>query len=94
MGNAKRKKVLAVAPTAWSVWASGLLKSWTVWFGALLLALPDLLPALSPHLADMLSENIFKRTMNVAGIIVILLRMKTTQSLTDKGTPPGKETSP
>jgi hypothetical protein len=83
----------AAPPTPWSMWIMGLVKSWTVWFGGLLLVLPDLLPALLPQLQETLSANTYKRVANVIGIIVIMLRFKTTQSLQVKGNPPGKETS-
>jgi hypothetical protein len=68
-------------------WVRGTLKSYTNWFGALLIGLPDLLPMISPQLQDMLDANAYKRIMQAAGIIVILLRFKTSQSVLEKGKP-------
>lgn len=66
-------------------WLKGALKSWTNWFGALLIAAPDIIPAIMPNLQELLTADSYKRVVQVAGIIVILLRVKTTTSLAEKG---------
>lgn len=97
MANEKLKAVLGddgmnelsalLAPQipAWRAWTMGVLKSKTAWFGAALVALPDLIPLLTPQLEQVLDANAYKRMMNVAGVVVILLRFVTSQSLKEKG---------
>lgn len=65
----------------------GMLKSWTAWFGTLLIALPDLLPLVMPELEKLLTPTAFTRTTQIIGLIVILLRVKTTTSVIEKGAP-------
>lgn len=64
----------------------GALKSWTVYLGAALVALPELVPLLTPHLQELLDAETYKRLMQIFGIAVILVRFKTTQPLSTKGT--------
>jgi len=64
----------------------GAVKSWTVWLGGALVALPELVPLLTPHLQEMLDAESYKRLMQLFGIAVILVRFKTTQPLSTKGT--------
>lgn len=63
----------------------GLGKSWTAWTGALLVAAPQLLDALAPIVAEQWGPDVWKRVLQVSGVVMILLRVRTTQSLTDKG---------
>lgn len=63
----------------------GLGKSWTAWTGALLVAAPQLLDALAPLVAEQWGPDVWKRVLQVSGVVMILLRVRTTQSLTDKG---------
>lgn len=88
LGDANYAELLAlVNPPATSnlkAWLLGALKSWTAWFGAFLIAAPDLLPQIMPVAADLFGPDVAKRWMQIIGVIVILLRIKTTQSLTDK----------
>lgn len=87
-GFAELQALLLPAPTAgWQVWLKGTVKSWTVWFGVLLLGFPELLPALAPQLEQLLDASAYKRLMSWAGVIVILLRFKTNQSVKDKAVP-------
>jgi len=72
---------------AFSNWLRGAMKSWTIWLGGLLVGLPELLPLLTPHLQEMLDADAYKRVLQLAGIAVILVRFKTTQSLSSKGAP-------
>ena len=62
----------------------GALRSWTVWLGGILVALPELVPLLGPHLQEMLPPDVFAKLMQIAGIAVILVRFKTTESLAAK----------
>lgn len=74
------------APQAPTVdWIRGTLKSWSMWLGGILIALPDVLPLISPQLEQMLDADAYKRLMQGVGIIVILLRYKTRESVLEKG---------
>jgi hypothetical protein len=68
-----------------AAWLKGALKSWTNWFGALLIAAPELLAQIAPHLQELLTPQRYARFIQIAGIVVILLRIKTSQSLKEKG---------
>lgn len=66
----------------------GALKSWTVWFAALLAAAPDVVPmvqqnfaAFAPYIPDALESKF----MQAIALAVVLLRLKTTASLAAKG---------
>ena len=92
LSNAVREKVAeAIAQTkqgtALQPVLMGLLKSWTAWLGGAMIALPELLPLLTPHLESLLGPNVWPKTMQILGILVILARFKTNQSLRDKGMP-------
>lgn len=65
-------------------WLRGAVRSWMIWLGAVAFALPDLLPLISPQLEQLMDANAYKRTIQVLGILVIVLRVKTTTSLKDK----------
>jgi hypothetical protein len=84
-GMTELSALLAPQIPAWRAWTMGVLKSKTAWFGAALVALPDLITVLAPQLEQMLDANSYKRLMNIAGIVVILLRFVTSQSLKEKG---------
>jgi hypothetical protein len=95
MAHVSASKPVPAAPSKpWDPLIVGLLKSWTVWFGGILVALPQIIPLISPTLQQALSANAYKNVTTVVGIIVILLRFKTTQSLQAKGNPPGQATTP
>lgn len=68
----------------WRDWVRGCLKSWTVRFSALLLVLPDVLrivqdqfAAIAPYIPDGLES----RVLNLVGLIVWLLRIRTAAAL-------------
>lgn len=63
----------------------GLLQSWTAWLGALIVAWPDISAALAEHLTALLGADANNKIMRVMGILVILVRLKTTQPLAEKG---------
>lgn len=68
----------------------GALKSLTVWFAGLLAIAPDALlmtQANFPTIAPFIPEALQSRTMQVIALLILLLRIKTTASLADKGTP-------
>lgn len=67
------------------VWLRGLAKSWTAWTGVLLVALPELMTAAEPLLTETMGPEGWKRVVQVVGIVVVVLRLKTTQSLAAKG---------
>lgn len=62
----------------------GALKSFTMWFGAFLLAWPELAPEITKSLMDLLGENAALKTVQVIGLFVMLLRLKTNNALSDK----------
>ena len=68
------------------LWLKGSVKSWTNWFGVALIAAPDLIPQIAPNLQELLSPQHYKAAMQWVGILVILLRFKTTQSVKAKAT--------
>ena len=84
-GYAELMALLSPAPSTWRAWVRGALKSWTTWFGAVLVAGPELLPALMPHFKELLTPDTYSRAVQVVGIVVMLLRVKTTTSLAEKG---------
>lgn len=63
----------------------GLMKSWTAWLGALIVAWPDISNALSEHISALVGEDANNTIMRIMGILVILVRLKTTQSIAEKG---------
>jgi hypothetical protein len=67
-------------------WLYGTLQSWTNWFGAMMVALPDILPLVLPNIQALTDETTYKRIVQIAGVIVILLRYKTKTSILVKGT--------
>lgn len=66
----------------------GLWKSWTAWFAGLLAAAPIALPmvqenfkSFAPYIPDALESKF----MQAVALIIVLLRIKTTTSLAEKG---------
>lgn len=69
----------------------GALKSLTVWFAALLAVAPDgltLVQANFPTIAPFIPDSMHSRAMQVIALLILLLRIKTTASLADKGAKP------
>lgn len=65
----------------------GALRSWTMWFNALMINLVWILPALEsalPELKSLMPENQFAYIVVILGIGNKILRMKTSMSLADK----------
>lgn len=54
----------------------GLARSWTGRIGALLIAMPEILPAIQSDLPGLLGENAANRVMQIAGLLMLLLRIK------------------
>ena len=71
----------------WQAWVMGSVKSWTNWFGAVLIAWPAIQPQIQPLLEQTIGAKNTGYLVSLAGVIVILLRVKTTTSLKDKGAP-------
>jgi hypothetical protein len=72
-------------------YAIGALRSWTVWFSALLMALPDILPVVQanfPTFAPFIPDAMESRVMNVIALGILLLRLKTTTCLSQKAQQP------
>ena len=69
----------------------GALKSFTVWFAAVLAAAPDalaLIQANFPTVAPFIPEAMQSRAMQAIALLILLLRIRTTASLAAKGTKP------
>jgi hypothetical protein len=73
-------------------WLLGFLQSKTAWFGGLLVALPEILPMITPNLQALLSPEQYLRAVQIIGIVVIVLRATTKSSVSDKGRRPVDET--
>lgn len=68
----------------------GSLKSWTVWFSSLLLALPEILPLVQSNfatIAPFIPESLHSRVLQLIALIMLVLRLRTTRSLAEKGKP-------
>ena len=90
-GMAELRELLAAQHpqrTGMAALLMGALKSWSVWLGGWAIALPELLPMISPYLDGMFSPDMYKRLMQIGGVLVILVRFKTTQSLEKTGGAP------
>ena len=72
---------------AWKALLMGAMKSWTVRVGGLLVVMPELMDAVQPLVTDSFGPEVWKRVLQVAGVVMILLRAKTKESLTDIGAP-------
>lgn len=70
---------------AWQKVLLGTLKSKLVWLGGAIITLPDLIPLISPELEEMLTPDMYKRWMRLAGLLVIVLRFYTKKSIPEKG---------
>ena len=77
--------------SAWGklkTWISGAVRSLTVWTSLLLIAAPDALAYMLsnwPQLAPFIPAAMQSRVMNVIGLLMFVLRIKTVQSLAQKG---------
>lgn len=65
-------------------WIKGALKSWTMWFGTALLVLPEVWPALEPHVRELIPDALQNRVLQIVAIVIILLRARTTTAIPDK----------
>jgi hypothetical protein len=73
-------KVRAYALGAW--------RSWTIWAAGVMAVLPDVIPLLQSEfatLAPFIPEWMHSRALQVASLVMVLLRVKTTASLAAKG---------
>ena len=63
----------------------GLITSWTAWLGGLIIAMPEWWPLISDQAVGLVEGNAKDTMIRVMGILVVLIRFKTTQSLAAKG---------
>lgn len=63
----------------------GLVKSFTAWLGLIVIAFPDWWPLVSDNVAALFGDVSKDNIIRAMGILVVLVRFKTNQSLTDKG---------
>jgi hypothetical protein len=91
-GMTELKALIATANAApiapWQDFLMGLVKSWQIRIALAIAALPELLPLISPELEQLMTAERYKHLMVGVGIVMVLLRFKTNQSLTDKGAKP------
>lgn len=80
-----RAELEAPGPTL-GAWIKGALQSWTVWAGGTVVLLPELLNAIAPLVTEQWGPAVWQRVLQLVGVAMILLRAKTTDSLTAKGT--------
>jgi hypothetical protein len=69
-------------------WVRGALRSWTIWFGVILAAAPEIVATIEPTLRPLAGEGVWvwiSASAKVIGAVVIALRMRTTEALPDKG---------
>lgn len=83
MAKIEAPKPVGPAPQ-WMLWAKGAVKSYTNWFGALLIAWPTIQPQVQPSLEYVLGKGATSHLIQAVGAIVILLRVKTTKALKEK----------
>ena len=67
-------------------WLVGVLKSWTMWAGAVMIAFPQWWPLVEPYVQQIVSPEHYSKLMPLVGIAMVLLRLKTNTSVTEKGT--------
>jgi hypothetical protein len=72
----------------------GVLKSWSIWLGGLLLTFPDWWPLIAAEVQPLVSERAWETATRLTAVAVILLRFKTTQSLAEKSIKPAPATQP
>lgn len=63
----------------------GMFLSLTTWFGAFLLAWPSIMSDVGEFLTGLVGGDAANNVLRVIGLIVVLLRLKTTKSLSEKG---------
>lgn len=63
---------------------AGAKRSWTVWFNTLLVGIA-MLEAGGAHLTALFGANAAAKIVAIGGIVNIILRVKTTQSLAERG---------
>ena len=75
-------------------WLLGTLKSWSMWAGCVMVAFPQWWPLVEPQIREIVSPDQYARLVSIIGIVMIVLRAKTTKSLADKGAPAGSADRP
>lgn len=76
---------LGAQENGWSALFHGLVKSWTAWLAAIVAAWPVIEPQIGEHLVRILPTAMVDHWMTILGLVILLLRIKTTQSLEEKG---------
>lgn len=83
----RRLAALEAGGPTWQDWLRGAARSWTMWSGGLLVVLPELMEVLAPLVTESLGPDAWRRTVQLIGVAMVLLRIKTTQPLPEKGVP-------
>ena len=63
----------------------GTIQSWTAWLGLAVMSLPDWWPIVQEQLPGLLDEDSYGKVVRFMGMLVILVRFKTTKSIAEKG---------
>lgn len=83
-----REFIREAQPNAtWKEVLVGSIKSRLIWLGAMLVALPELWPLIADQVQEILPPGWFLRASQMVGLVVIYLRYKTNQSVSEKGKP-------
>jgi hypothetical protein len=69
----------------WQAWIRGFLRSWTAWVAGLVIVLPELMSALAPIVTEEWGADVWRRVVQLVGVAMIVLRIKTSTSIPDKG---------
>lgn len=64
-------------------WVKGFVRSWTTRLGAALVAAPAIAEELAPHVLELMAQN-SSLGAQALGVVMILLRFKTTKSLKER----------
>lgn len=76
---------LGAAENSWVALFNGLRKSWTAWLATAVATWPLIESQVSEHLVKLLPQPVVDNWMTILGLAFLLLRMKTTESLEEKG---------
>jgi hypothetical protein len=63
----------------------GILKSWTAWLGVMVISMPNWWPLIADQFSGLLGSEAYDNMVRIMGILVILIRFHTTQSVLEKG---------
>lgn len=68
-------------------WLFGVIKSWTMWVAVVLMAFPEWWPLAEPYVRQLINPEHYTKLVPIVGLAMVVLRLKTKESITEKGTP-------